>query len=172
MPEKRAPLNAFTPEFLRALRERDEPETSVEAEGETSLVLREMEGRFALFRSWRRFEAGDEPEATFETREDAMVFLAARGALSRLRRYELSTSQEGGRFKLAAEGRPAGWLRTFDSDWVFSANALAAVLRSSGDLARVVVLSGPSRMEEVGEILAREILEGDTAPEPEGGEGM
>jgi hypothetical protein len=162
MSEKRAPLNAFTPEFLRALRERDEPETSsAEVEGETSLVLRESEGRFALFRSWRRSESGDEPEATFETREDAMIFLAARGALTRPRRYELSTSPEGGRFKVATGGHPEGWLRMFDSDWVFSANALAAVLRSSGDLAWVVVLSGPSRMEEVGEILAREILAGD-----------
>jgi hypothetical protein len=158
MSEKRAPLNAFTPEFLRVLRERDEPETSMESEEETSLVLREAEGRFALFRNWRRFEAGDEPEATFETREDALIFLVARGALTRRRRYELSTSQEGGRFKVAVEGRPAGWLRTFDSDWVFSANALAAVLRSSENLARVVALSGPLRMEEVGEILARESL--------------
>jgi hypothetical protein len=163
MSEKRAPLNAFTPEFLRALRDRDEPETSAQVEGETSLVLREREGRFALFRSWRRFEAGDEPEATFETREDALIFLAARGTLTRPRRYELSATPEGRRFKVATEGRPAGWLRTFDSDWVFSANALAAVLRSSEDLARMAVLSGPWRMEEVGEILARETLEGDTA---------
>lgn len=158
MPEKRAPLNAFTPEFLLALRERDEPETSAESEVETAMVLREVEGGFALFRSLRRFEAGDEPEATFETREDALVFLAARGALSRPRRYGLSTTSEGGGFKVAEEGRPVGSLRKFDSDWVFSANALAAVLRSSGDLAWVVVLSGPSRIEEVGEILAREIL--------------
>ncbi len=163
MPEKRAPLNAFTPEFLRALRERDEPETSVEVETETSWVLREVESRFGLFRSLRRFEAGDEPEATFEMREDALLFLAARSALSRPRRYVLSTASEGGGFTVAAEGRPAGSLRTFDSDWVFSANALAAVLRSSGDLAWVVVLSGPSRMEEVGEILSREILAGDTS---------
>jgi hypothetical protein len=158
MSEKRAPLNAFTPEILRALRERDEPETSAETEVETSMVLREVEGRFALFRSLRRFEAGGEPEATFETREDALVFLAARGALSRSRRYGLSTASEDGGFTVSAEGRPAGSLRTFDSDWVFSANALAAVLRSSADLAWVLVLSGPSRMEEVGEILAREIL--------------
>src|SRR5690349_4423019 len=87
MPEKRAPLNAFTPELLRALRERDEPDTSVDMEVETSMVLREVAGQFALFRSLRRFEAGDEPEATFETRDDALVFLAARGALSRTRRY-------------------------------------------------------------------------------------
>ena len=162
MSEERAPLNAFTPEFLRALRERDEPETSAaEGEGETSLVLRESEGRFALFRSWRKLEAGDEPEATFETREDALLFLAARGVLIRPRRYELAASSEGRRFKVSAEGRPVGWLRTFDSDWMFSANALAAVLRSSEGLARLMGLSGPWRIEEVGEILAREILAGD-----------
>ncbi len=168
MPEKRALLNAFTPEFLRALREQDEPATSEETEVETSMVLREVDSRFALFRSRRRFEAGDEPEAAFESREDALVFLAARGALSRPRRYGLSTAAEGGGFTVSAEGRPAGSLRTFDPDWVFSANTLAAVLRSSGDLAWVVVLSGPSRMEELGEILAREIQAGEAADGREG----
>ncbi|HEV2854957.1 MAG TPA: hypothetical protein VHC97_19350 [Thermoanaerobaculia bacterium] len=168
MSEKRAPLNAFSPELLRLLREMDEPEAS--AEGQDSLVLRESEGRFALFRNWRSFEAGDVPEAAFETREDALIFLAARGALSRGRRYELGTSV-GGRtaegFTVEAESRPAGWLRTFDSDWVSSANALAGVMRSSEDLARLMVLSGPARMEEVGEIIAREILTGGAAPGPE-----
>ncbi|HEV2856089.1 MAG TPA: hypothetical protein VHC97_25095 [Thermoanaerobaculia bacterium] len=149
-------MNAFTPEFLRALRERDEPETS--AEGEISLVLRESEGRFALFRSWRKLEAGDEPEAAFETREDALLFLAARGALIWPRRYELSATSEGGRFMVSAEGRPVGWLRTFDSDWLFSVNALAAVLRSSEGLAWLMGLSGPWRIEEVGEIRRDEPL--------------
>lgn len=161
MSEKRDPLNAFSPELLRALRERDEPEASTQ--GETSLVLRESEGRFALFRNWRSFEAGDVPEATFETREDALIFLAARSALTRERRYELGTSAgarmaEG--FTVESEGCSAGWLRTFDSDWVSSANAMAAAMRSSEDLARLLVLSGPARMEEVGEIIAREILTG------------
>jgi len=169
MSEKRAPLNAFSPEVLQALREMDESETSTE--GEASLVLRESEGRFALFRNWRSFEAGDQPEAAFETREDALLFLAARGALSRVRRYELGTNA-GGRmaegFAVESEGRPAGWLRTFDSDWISSANALAAAMRSSEDLARMVLLSGPARMEEMGEIIAREVLTGAAAPEPEG----
>lgn len=165
MSEKRALLNAFSPEILRALRERDEPEASLE--GEASLVLREREGRFALFRNWRSFEAGDVPEATFETREDALIFLAARGALSRARRYEMGTSAGEAGFAVESEGCPAGWLRTFDSDWVFSANELAAVMRSSEDLARLMMLSGPARMEEVGEIIAREILAGGASPGPE-----
>jgi hypothetical protein len=170
MSEKRAALNAFSPEFLRALREWDEPETPAGVESGPALVLRRSGSTFALFRSWRSSESGDVPEATFETREDALIFLAARDALSRSRRYEMGTSQ-GGRpsegFVVEKEGGPAGWLRTFDPDWVFSANTVAAVAHSSEDLALVVRLSGPSRQEEIGEILARAVLlrEADEAEE-------
>jgi hypothetical protein len=164
MSEKRAALNAFSPEFLQAVRERDEPETPAAVESRPALVLRRNGATFALFRSWQSAEAGDVPEATFETREDALIFLAARDALSRSRRYEMGTNP-GGRpgegFVVEKEGGPAGWLRTFDPEWVFSANTVAAVGRSSEDLALVVRLSGPSRQEEIGEILARAVLLSD-----------
>ena len=158
MSAKRAVSNAFSPDVLRALRERDEPEVPIEAEGGTALVLRRSGSTFGLFRSWRSFEAGDVPEATFESREDALSFLAARGAGSRSPRYRLGMdpgepSAEG--FVVEKEGRPAGWLRTFDPEWLLNANVVAAVARSSEALAVVVFLSGPSRQEEIGEILAR-----------------
>jgi len=165
MPEGRAGLNAFSPEFLQALRERDEPGTSAEVERRPPLVLRESGDKFSLFRAWRSFEEGDVPEATFESREDALIFLAARGALSRLQPYELGTIQGGHPdegFAVQKDGGPAGWLRTFDPEWLLNANAVAAMARSSEDLAIVVLLSGPSRQEEIGEILARSIL-----PRPE-----
>jgi hypothetical protein len=178
MPERRAGLNAFSPEFLQALRERDEPGTSAEVESRPPLVLHESihenGSRFSLFRAWRSFEAGDAPEATFENREDALIFLAARSALSRLPPYQLGTSglgtglgtTQGGPpdegFAVERAGRPAGWLRTFDPEWLLNANVVAAMARSSEDLAMVVVVSGPSRQEEIGEILARSIL-----PRPE-----
>jgi|SRR5215203_2471845 len=169
MPERRAGLNAFSPEFLQALRERDEPGTSAEAESRPPLVLHEIPhesgAKFSLFRAWRSFEEGDIPEATFENREDALIFLAARGALSRLQPYELGTIQGGHPdegFAVQKDGGPAGWLRTFDPEWLLNANLVAAMARSSEDLAIVVLLSGPSRQEEIGEILARSIL-----PRPE-----
>ena len=165
MPERRAGLNAFSPEFLQALRERDEPGTSAEADSRPPLVLRENGSQFSLFRAWRSFEEGDVPEATFENREDALIFLAARGALSRLQPYELGTIQGGHPdegFAVQKDGGPAGWLRTFDPEWLLNANAVAAMARSSEDLAIVVLLSGPSRQEEIGEILARNIF-----PRPE-----
>jgi hypothetical protein len=169
MPERRAGLNAFSPEFLQALRERDEPGTSAEVESRPPLVLHESVdesgSRFSLFRAWRSFEAGDVPEATFENREDALIFLAARGTLSRLPSYRLGTNQGGlpdEGFAVERAGGSAGWLRTFDPEWLLNANVVAAMARSSEDLAMVVLLSGPSRQEEIGEILARSIL-----PRPE-----
>jgi hypothetical protein len=179
MPERRAGLNAFSPEFLQALRERDEPGTSAEVESRPPLVLHESVdesgSRFSLFRAWRSFEAGDVPEATFENREDALIFLAARGTLSRSPSYRFGTSGSGTNdlgtnqgglpdegFAVERAGGSAGWLRTFDPEWLLNANAVAAMARSSEDLAMVVLLSGPSRQEEIGEILARSIL-----PRPE-----
>ena len=93
MSRKPVGINAFTPEYLEALKERDETEAGAEPESGTPLVLREKEGKFALFRPWKSFEAGDSPEAEFDTREDALRFLAARGALSRPRPYEIESAE-------------------------------------------------------------------------------
>jgi hypothetical protein len=158
MPHKPIRTNAFTSEYLEALRERDETETGAEPESGTPLVLREREGKFALFRPWMDFESGDSPEAVFDDREDALRFLAARGALSRPRPYELG-SAEGRRadgFPLTKAGRESGRLRTFDPDWVFGANLLASTARSSEDLAAMVSTAGPERQRELGEILGRQ----------------
>jgi hypothetical protein len=158
MSHKSVSPNAFTPEYLEALREKDETEAGAELESGSPLVLREGDGKFALFRPWKSFEAGDSPEAVFDDREDALRFLAARGALSRPRLYELGNA-EGRRvegFPLTMAGRESGWLRTFDPDWVFGANLLASTARSPEDLATVVSTAGPERQRELGEILGRQ----------------
>lgn len=158
MSHKSVSPNAFALDYLEALRERDETEAGSELESRSPLVLREKDGTFALFRPWKSFEAGDSPEAVFLDREDALRFLAARGALSRPRLYEIG-SEEGGReggFPLMKGGRESGWLRTFDPDWVFGANLLASTARSAEDLAAVVSTAGPERQRELGEILGRQ----------------
>lgn len=163
MSRKSVSPNAFTPEFLEALRERDETEAGAELESRSPLVLRERGGMFALFRPWKSFEAGDSPEAVFNDREDALRFLAARGAQSRPRLYEIENA-EGGMadgFPLTKAGQESGWLRTFDPDWVFGANLLASTARSSEDLAAVVSTAGPERQRELGEILGRQGRDAD-----------
>ncbi|MFL6192613.1 MAG: hypothetical protein ACJ75H_00470 [Thermoanaerobaculia bacterium] len=163
MPGKRSAVNAFSQEYLALLRERDEPETAADCEQRSPLVLREHQGRFALFRPWQRAENGDLPEALFDLREDALWFLAARGAVSRLRTFSLregeeQRSEEG--FLVEKLGRPAGRLRSYDPDWVASANALVSAARSPEDLAEVLSLAGPQRQEQVGEILGRGARDG------------
>lgn len=164
-------INAFTPEYLKALKERDETEAGAEPESGTPLVLRERAGKFALFRPWKSFEAGDSPEAEFDNREDALRFLAARGALSRPRPYEIESAEgrmaEG--FTLRKAGRESGRLRTFDPDWVFGANLLASTARSSEDLAAVVSTAGPERQRELGEILVRQEISPDPGENGENG---
>lgn len=150
------PLNAFAPEYLAALREREEPEG---AEGERlgRLVLREAGGRFGLFKPWQSYEQGDAPEAEFENREDALLFLAARGALERMPVFEMPPeggSAEGG-FTVEKDGRAAGRIRIFSPTWVYAAHVLASVGQSPEDLASMMTVAGPSRQTEVGEILGR-----------------
>jgi hypothetical protein len=77
-------INAFSPEYLSALRERDETSVSaLEAELAGPWTVREHEQRFHLFRDWESFEAGHRPFASFETREDAVLFLTALRMLAR-----------------------------------------------------------------------------------------
>lgn len=165
MPDRPIGTNAFTSEYLEALRERDETGAGAEPESGTPLVLREREGEFALFRPWKSFEAGDSPEAVFDDREDALRFLAARGALSRPRLYDIEGTEErmAEGFSLTKAGRTSGRLRTFDPDWVFGANLLASTAHSSEDLAALVSTAGPERQRELGEILARQ----ESAPDGE-----
>ena len=68
------PMTALTPEYLVALRERDEPVNAIDTDVVGPWRIREAEGRFHLFREWESFESGYRPAASFDHREDALLF--------------------------------------------------------------------------------------------------
>lgn len=155
-------LNAFSSEYLDALQQRDEPESGFSLDP-GPVELREAGGRYALFRTWQKPEAGDTPLATFATRVDGQLFLAAHSVLARARAYVLKDAEAGPGegFPVEREGRIAGHLHVFDPDWAFTAHVLASMVRSPEDLAKVLAVVGPSGQQELGAILGRGLYAGE-----------
>lgn len=160
MPEKPSSLSAFTVEYLEALREREEPRGG-DPMVHGPLVFHEVGGRFLLYRPWQSPEMGDEPEAEFATREEALLFLASRPALSRGQLYELSLGREEEDrpgHAVVRENNEVGRLRAHIPEWVYAAHVLACLASSPENLAAVLEAAGPAVQEEVGQILGRGVL--------------
>lgn len=161
------PASAFSPRYLAALKEKDEPSGAAEAEAAGPWVLREREGRIYLFREWESFETGHSPTAEFEAREDALAFLlalrvSARPALFRMREAS-GPSQKG--YEVEREGERVGRIRVFLPDLLTMAHALAGVGRSAADLALLMELSGPLVQQMTGEILGQGVTEDSGRPD-------
>jgi hypothetical protein len=156
------PLNAFSPEYLAALRERDEPPSASDADSVGPWRYRERDGRFYIFRQWESFETGHRPVAAFQSREDALLFMtalrvAAGMPVFRVRNPE-SPAAEG--YEVEREGEVVGHLKSGRPELVTVANVLAATAHSPVDLAILLEMSGSQVQEMAGEILGQDILGG------------
>jgi hypothetical protein len=154
------PMTALSPEYITALRERDEPVNAADPEAVGPWRIREADGRFHLFREWERFEMGHTPVASFMNREDALLFSIAlrvggRAATFRVRDAG-AIGPEGHR--LEREGELVGSLKMDRAELLVIAHALASVARSPLDLAILFELAGSEVQEMTGEILGQEVL--------------
>lgn len=154
------PVTALSPEYIAALRERDEPLNVADPEAVGPWRIREAEGRFHLFREWERFEMGHTPVASFHSREDALLFSIALRVLGRTATFRVRDSgpigPEGHR--LEREGEPVGYLKMDRAELLAVAHALASVARSPIDLAILFELAGSEVQEMTGEILGQGVL--------------
>lgn len=150
--------NAFSSEYLQTLEERDES-GGLATESSDRLVLRQWGNRFGLFLPWRSWEAGDTPEVELDSREDALIFLAAWTVRARSPRYELQAAVDPGGHRVVREGLVTGHVRTYDPELLLVANSLAGLAISAESLALLLEVTGPTRQREVGEILGRTIEE-------------
>ena len=153
-------VNAFSPEYLSALRERDETSGSaLEAELAGPWTVREHDQLHHLFREWESFEKGHFPFGTFANREDALLFLTALRMMSwppLFKVREPTSAPEDHRIE--REGEDVGVTRTFQPDLILAANVLARLVRSAPDLANVLGLAGGTTQENTGEILGITVL--------------
>jgi hypothetical protein len=153
-------INAFSPEYLSALRERDETSGSaLEAELAGPWTVREHGQRFHLFREWESFEAGHRPFGSFATREDALLFLTALRVMSWPPLFKgRDTAAVPADHRIEREGEDVGATRTLMPDLIVAANVLARLVRSAPDLANVLGLAGGTTQESAGEILGVTVL--------------
>lgn len=170
MSDKPRSTNAFSEQYVAHLRDLDEPEGPWVRDVPESLIIYEVGDLFGLFRPWQKPDAGDEPEATFTSLEDARLCLAGRMALRRQRYYELQPVT-GARppqgYPVIREGAVVGHLRTFDPDWVHACHVLTCLAQSSEHMATVLDLAGPTTVEQIGEILGRSASREDTGADTE-----
>jgi hypothetical protein len=153
-------VNAFSPEYLSALRERDETSGgALEAELAGPWTVREHGQRYHLFREWESFEAGHRPFGSFATREDAHLFLSALRMLSWPPLFKgRETASAPADHRIEREGEDVGVTRTVHPDLLLAANVLARLVRSAPDLANVLGLTGGTTQESTGEILGVTVL--------------
>jgi hypothetical protein len=152
------PVTAFSPEYLAALRERDEPPSAVDPEIVGPWRIWEREGLFHIFREWERFESGHRPVASFKLREDASLFVAALRASVRPMIFRIQSqappSPEG--YRLERDGDFVGYLKMDRAELLVIAHAISNLMRSPVDLALLLGMAGSEIQKMTGEILGQE----------------
>lgn len=152
------PVTAFSPEYLAALRERDEPPTAVDPEIVGPWRIWEREGLFHIFRDWERFETGHQPVASFRLREDAFLFTAALRASVRPMIFRIQSqappAPEG--YRLERDGEFVGSLKMDRAELLVVAHAMSNLMRSPVDLALLLQMAGSEIQKMTGEILGQE----------------
>jgi hypothetical protein len=164
------PLSALSPEYIDALRQRDEPPGATDGDLAGHWRVRERDGEFHVFREWERFETGHRPVASLKLREDALLFVIALEIAGRPAIFRFRGGGEliGEGYSLEREGEAAGSLRLYRAELLVILHTLASVARSPVDLSTLLSLSGSQLQEMIGEILGQEILGEGTATRGEG----
>ncbi len=154
------PLNAFTQDYLAAVRRRNDPSTAREAETAGPFKLVEQKDMLALYRAWESPEGGDLPLAQFRERQTALLFQALWPALGRHEIMVLRPDPTALGFNLESEGQVVGSLRSFDPEAVLGAHFLSFLARTPHSLALLVEAAGPTAQQLVGRLLGARVLGG------------
>lgn len=152
------PVNAFTEDYLEAVRDGDDPWTAREAESSGPFTLAEQNGMLALYRAWESAQGGDLPLALFRDRETALLFQALWPALGRNDLIRLRTEPTGQGFNLEAGGQIVGSLRSFDPEVVLGGNFLSFLARTPHSLALLLEAAGPTAQRHIGRLLGARVL--------------
>lgn len=158
--QRTEPRNAFSDEYLAAVKELDEPSTAHEAETSGPFTLVEQNGMLALFHAWESPERGDLPQALFHHRETALLFQAIWAASGRSRLFRLRQEPDAHGFGLEEEGQLVGSLRKFDPDVVSGGHFVSHLARTPLSLALLVEAAGPTAQRHVGRLLATRLRAG------------
>jgi hypothetical protein len=148
--------NAFTPEFLQRIGERDEPLTAGEADVAGPWTVEEMPGvGWGLFRAGEGQARGYRPFGVFRERAVALLFAAVLPGTGRERAFRLRKEPERGGYgiELSPDGRMIGFLALFDEPLVDAAHAVESLMRQPESLANLLEAAGGVALERAGAIL-------------------
>lgn len=152
--------NAFTPEFLERIGERDEPLTAAEADVAGPWAVEEMPGvGWGLYRAGA---PGEKPAArqfrpygVFRDRAVALLFAAVLPGTGRDKAFRLRKDPEGAGYAVesAPDGRVIGFLALFDEPLIDAAHAVECLVRRPESLANLLEAAGGLALERSGAIL-------------------
>jgi hypothetical protein len=156
-------VNAFSPEYLDAMEERDDPSTAPEADTAEPWEVRGAAGRYGLFHPWERWEEGNVPRALFQFEEIAWLFRLIWPALGRERMFRLGGTPDPQGYPVETLEQVVAHLREFNPEAALAAHVASYFVRTPAALARLLWLAGPTAQTTVGQILAE--LAGRDEPE-------
>jgi len=148
--------NAFNPEFLQRIGERDEPLTAGEADVAGPWVVEKLPGV-----GWGLYRVGEGqareflPYGVFHDRAVALLFAAVLSGTGRDKAFRLRKEAEAGGYAIEApaEGRVIGYLSLFDEPLVDAAHAVECLVRQPESLAKLLEAAGGLALERSGAIL-------------------
>jgi hypothetical protein len=158
--------NAFTPEFLQRIGERDEPLTAAEADVAGPWAVEKLPGvGWGLFRTGEGAARQFRPHGVFRDRAVALLFAAVLPGTGRDKAFRLSKDAEGAGYAVEAgpEGDVVGYLALFDETLVASAHAVECLVRQPESLANLLEAAGGLALERAGAILDARVA--GTGPE-------
>ncbi|HEX7184572.1 MAG TPA: hypothetical protein VF756_22285 [Thermoanaerobaculia bacterium] len=157
--------NAFHPEFLKRLGERDEPVTAGEADVAGPWLVEEIPGHgWGLYRAGESLARGFRPTAVFPDHDLARLAAAVLPGTGRDRLFRLATEQDADGYEVVLDGGEAvGRLRLFDEALVDALNVAVSLVRSPQSLAYLLEAAGSLALERCGALLDRRVFD----PDPE-----
>ena len=149
------PSNAFTPEFLSRLNQRDEPLTAAQADAAGPWIVQILPSPgWAVLRRGESLAAGDRPTAVFRERERALLAAAVLPGtgFERLFRLQHERSPEG--YAVVSGGEVVGHLERYDPEMLAALHTAEVFARLPESLARLLEASGAVALASAGRLLA------------------
>jgi hypothetical protein len=150
--------NAFTPEYLELLEQRDEPVTAAEADvaGPWHLEAYPASG-WAVLRQGESLESS-QPVAIFSKKDAARLAAAVLPSTGRRSRYRLGQDPDALGYPVFDDAQVVGHIEHFHEDLVIALNVVEALVSSPGDLAWLLDAAGGLALNHAGKIALERTL--------------
>ena len=147
------PVNAFTPEYLDLLSQRDEPVTGAEADAAGPWHLEpDPATGWAVLRHGESVEKGSTPAATFGKPDAARLAAAVLPSTGRPPRYRLGKDPDALGYPVLAGNQVVGHFQYFNEDLLAALNVADALIAAPHDLAWLLDAAGGLALDHAGKI--------------------